>query len=359
MSNNIRVVRPHRLIPGMTLALDLEYNDTVLLKKDVVLTRKYIEKILKIDETLSVFIKGDFKEDKNIQNFIDESSKNLKNKVHVLENMSNNVKTIFNDFEFHSPQSMTHLKNVQNEIAKEFTDFRNTLVNIIGRDPNNEYLYSHSINVAILSYMLGKWLELEDDELNNLLYAALLHDIGKIKIDHTVLNKINKLTQKEYEYIQKHALIGYEVLKDIPHLDRSVSMGVLMHHERMDGSGYPLKITGNQIHKFGRIIAITDAFSAMNTERSYKKKYSPLKALAIMHKESLHKYDYTYWNTFLNNMINYYTGERVLLNTKEEGKIIQVNKKHLSKPLIVLDDSQVIDLSKDKDRFVVDIIDSE
>jgi HD-GYP domain-containing protein (c-di-GMP phosphodiesterase class II) len=343
----------------MTLALDLEYNDTVLLKKDVILTRKYIEKILRIDETLSVFIKGEFKEDKNIQNFIDESSENLKNKVHVLETMSSNVKNIFDNFQSDSNESINQLKSVQNEISKEFTDFRNTLVNIIGRDPNNEYLYSHSINVGILSYMLGKWLKLEENELNNLLYAAVLHDIGKIKIDNAILNKVNKLTTEEFKYIQKHALIGYEILKNIPNLDRSVYMGVLMHHERMDGSGYPLKIMGNQIHKFGRIIAITDAFSAMNTERSYKRKYSPLKALGIMHKESLHKYDYTYWNIFFNNMVGYYTGERVLLNTKEEGKIIKINKKDIPNPLIILDNSQVIDLSKDDNRFVIDIIDAK
>src|SRR5471030_418447 len=124
-----------------------------------------------------------------------------------------------------------------------------------------------------------------------------------------------------------------------------------MHHERLDGSGYPLGLKGNEIHDFAKIIAIADVFDAINSNRGYKRKKLPFEALQIVKTESLGKLDYEYVKVFLEHIVNYYTGEEVLLNTNEKCKIIQMNINNLERPLI-LKDENFMDLEKEKDLYI-------
>ena len=128
-----------------------------------------------------------------------------------------------------------------------------------------------------------------------------------------------------------------------------------MHHERVDGSGYPLGLKGSAIHKFAKIIAIADVFDAINSNRGFKKKKLPFEALQIVKTESFGKLDYKYSKIFLEHIVNYYTGEVVLLNTNEKCKIIQMNVNNLAKPLI-LKDREFIDLEKEKDLYIKEML---
>ena len=128
-----------------------------------------------------------------------------------------------------------------------------------------------------------------------------------------------------------------------------------MHHERLDGSGYPLGLKDNQIHQFARIIAIADVFDAINSDRLYKKSRGPFEALEIIKKESLGRLDYEYCNVFINHVINYYMGENVLLNNGKTCKIVQIDANDLTRPLL-LDDSGFIDLKKSKDLYIEKLV---
>ena len=116
-----------------------------------------------------------------------------------------------------------------------------------------------------------------------------------------------------------------------------------MHHEREDGSGYPLGITGEKIHYFAKIIAIADEFDVMNSDEAYKNKRGPFEILEIIKEKSLGKLDYEYSKIFLEHIVNYYMGEDVILNTDEKSKILQMNVNNLARPL-VLKDGEFIDL---------------
>lgn len=136
-------------------------------------------------------------------------------------------------------------------------------------DARDHLTARHSINVA--NYAMGIALEMKvpDDEVECLRIAGLLHDIGKIGVPETVLTKPGKLTEEEFAWIRRHPEIGHRILKDIPQL-HDILPGVLYHHERFDGRGYPEGIAGDDIPLVARVISLADAFDAMSSTRTYR-----------------------------------------------------------------------------------------
>jgi len=241
------------------------------------------------------------------------------------------------------------------EILDNLNDYGSILKSITNSRNIDEYLTRHCVNVALLSSMLGKWLNLPKNELMLLTYAAFLSDIGKTKVNPTILNKPSKLTESEFDEVKKHSFYAYDLIKNIPSLDKSVILGVLTHHERLDGSGYPLGLKEDKINTFAKIIAITDMFDAMTSDRVYSQKQNPLNVLEIMQHDCIGLLDYNYINTFIRKMPNYYTGEMVKLNNGCIGKIIEIDINNISKPLISVD-SNFIDLQKEKDLFIIELL---
>ena len=167
---------------------------------------------------------------------------------------------------------MNEIREFSQKIQNELKPSSIVIKNIVLYGSGSDVIYRHGVNVAALSALLGKWIGLEKSQLNLLVYSAILHDFGKTKIDRDVLKKEAPLTKNEFNMIKTHANLGYKIIKEISFLDKAVSYGVLMHHERVDGSGYPLGLKGEAIHPFAKIIAIADVFDAINSDRGYKKK---------------------------------------------------------------------------------------
>jgi HD-GYP domain-containing protein (c-di-GMP phosphodiesterase class II) len=140
-------------------------------------------------------------------------------------------------------------------------------------DAKDQYTGGHCDRVTEYSLYIGQEMGLKQDELSSLTYGAMLHDIGKIGIAESIITKEGRLTDEEYEAIKSHPEKGFEILKDI-HFLKDACLGVLHHHERYDGKGYPHGLKGEEIDKKARIIAIADAFDAMTSDRSYRKALS-------------------------------------------------------------------------------------
>jgi len=136
-------------------------------------------------------------------------------------------------------------------------------------DAKDTYTYGHSERVARIAVELGRELGLEGDELGDLYLAGLLHDVGKIGIKDTVLHKPGPLTPEEQEHIQQHVTIGYWILAELKQI-RNLLPGVLYHHERYDGTGYPDGLVGENIPRLARILAVADAYDAMSHQRPYR-----------------------------------------------------------------------------------------
>ncbi len=158
-----------------------------------------------------------------------------------------------------------------------------SLVNAI--DQKDNYTSGHSNRVGDYAKLLGVEFGMDDEELQMLEWAALLHDVGKIGIRDDVLKKPGKLTNEEYEHIKEHPVRSYEIMSGVPQLRKALE-GARHHHERYDGNGYPDGLKGEEISLHARIIQVADIFDALTTTRSYRAAYSWEKALSILHEEA-------------------------------------------------------------------------
>lgn len=146
------------------------------------------------------------------------------------------------------------------------------------------YTYTHSVNVGITALMLAKKVfgTSSDEDMHELAAGFFLHDLGKIKVDPEIINKPARLTDKEMMRMRIHPYQGYKMLRDADALSEECRIVVMEHHELFDGKGYPKRLSGDQIHIYGRICCIADVFDALTAERSYKQAMKPFDALTLM-----------------------------------------------------------------------------
>ena len=172
----------------------------------------------------------------------------------------------------------SYFKHKTKLLVKQKQDYKNIILQSImamanAIDAKDSYTHGHSRRVALYSVKIAEKLGLSSEEIDNLYYTALLHDIGKIGIPDNILNKPDRLTNDEYTYIKQHTSIGGEILKDIT-LINGISDGAKYHHERYDGKGYNECLAGEEIPLIARIICVADTYDAMNSNRAYRKALS-------------------------------------------------------------------------------------
>lgn len=363
MMGNVKTrIRLGELRPGMILAEGIRNQNKILVASGVIVTdniiKKLKEKVLVGDIVIYTMEEEDTnkaEEDKRFDNTGETKRKTAEDINKEFNEFTFDAESIFDNMYSASTYGLNEVRNFAQRIQSELEAASAIIKNIVLYGSGTDSVYRHSVNVAALSSLLAGWIGLNEKDIKLLTYSAILHDIGKMKINPDLLNKPRSLTREEFEKIKKHPVIGYDLVKEIAYLGKAVSYGILMHHERIDGSGYPLGITGEKIHEFAKIIAIADVFDAINSNRAYKKKKSPFEALELIQKESLGKLDYEFSKIFLEHVVNYYMGEEVVLNTNKVCKIVQININDLSRPLL-FDGSGFVDLNHEKDLFVVSLV---
>ena len=193
--------------------------------------------------------------------------------------------------------------------------------------------FAHCMNVALISNIFTTWLKWPKEDVEMATACGLLHDIGKLSVPYAILTKPGKLSAEEYEQIKRHPISGYQML--LAHnVDEHILYAALMHHERNDGTGYPMHLTGKQIDRFARVIAIADVYDAMTSSRVYRGPLCPFRVIEIFEAEGFQKYDVEYLLPFLENVVNTYIRNRCLLSDGRAGDIIYVNKSKLSRPIV-------------------------
>lgn len=190
------------------------------------------------------------------------------------------------------------IKKLNSELVSSYYSIIEFLVTLI--EVRDSYTSGHSKNVRELSIKMGEKMKLTPYEISELSYAALLHDIGKINISRSILNKKEKLLDKEMEEIKKHSAFGAMLVSNIPKL-KNLAKVILYHHERFDGSGYPTGLSGEKIPFFSRIISVADSFDAMISERAYRKAIPVDTALEIISSESSKQFDPEIVKCFIKN----------------------------------------------------------
>ncbi|WP_425059490.1 hypothetical protein SCACP_00830 [Sporomusa carbonis] len=221
-----------------------------------------------------------------------------------------------------------------------------------------EYTFKHSVNVAIISGILGKWLGLPDTQLKELILAALMHDLGKAVIPLEILNKPGKLTDEEMAVVRSHSREGYQLLIKSKRISDDIKLGVLHHHERNDGSGYPLGLSDNQINYYAKIIAVVDTYDAMTAERVYRNRLTPFCAAETIEQQMFNKFDPEICLTFLNNVRDYLLYTKVMLSNGQVGEVVYLHGSSGTRPIVKLNDGSFLDLEKHKELSIVDVIGS-
>ena len=218
----------------------------------------------------------------------------------------------------------------------------------------DEYTFSHSINVSLLCNLFAYWLQLDEEETIYLTTAGMLHDIGKMKISKKILNKRGRLTDSEFEIMKQHSVLGYRILKD-QDIPNEIKLGTLMHHERIDGSGYPLGVRGDKISKYAKIISICDIYDAMTSDRIYRGRICPFEVIKTFEVSSYGELDTTYLLVFLKNIAYTYFGSWVRLDDGRQGEVVFINPNSLSRPMIRVGDD-IIDLSQNESLEIIGVI---
>lgn len=189
------------------------------------------------------------------------------------------------DAMFKNPESLENVKNAQ-PVVDNFIDIilhdYNAVESLMKITAHDYYTHTHSINVSIYTLSLGSYLGMEGRELEVLGMAAILHDLGKSKIDYEIINKNGKLTDEEFAQMKDHPALGHEIALILNIDDARILSGIRHHHEKMEGGGYPDNLRGEEISQFARIIGVCDVFDALSTKRSYKDPMSSFEALHLM-----------------------------------------------------------------------------
>lgn len=234
------------------------------------------------------------------------------------------------------PIDLEEFKRIAKMIVRDFNDDYELLgcVDLLKRLDKDSYY--HSINVAFLALLVGRWQKYDHEKLERLVLTALLHDVGKLKIKASILGKKEKdMTLLEKLEYRRHTILGYELLASYKELDVEVLKGVLSHHECMDGSGYPLSLEGDVLNDFAKIIGIVDTFDHL------KEKYHIFKAIRHLGSIRYKKFDKEILLQFCNNVVNYYIGCKVLLSTGEVGEVAFIQTKALYRPIVKVKDRKI------------------
>jgi HD-GYP domain-containing protein (c-di-GMP phosphodiesterase class II) len=333
--------------PGMRIAEDI-YNEygAVIVAENTILDEYIIDRIRKLD-----LVKIKIYEDAG--DMITASSSELFN-AQYNENMSV-VKNILRDISLGKEVDIESVNKVTDSIIARINENRDIVDCINNLRTADKYLYAHSINVSLLVMLIGKWLKYDYKKIKSLVISGFLHDIGKSKISPEILNKPGPLSSEEFEKIKKHPVYGYEIARSIPGLDDDILKGILMHHEREDGSGYPSRLKSGQISNFAKIIAVADIYDAMTSDKAYRGNICPINVMETMEKDYFGVLDHKVVSVFLKNIASYYIGDLVKLSNGSIGEIVYINPYNISKP-IVKSNNSYIDLSMEKDIRIIELV---
>lgn len=235
------------------------------------------------------------------------------------------------------------LMAIYNDISTTYNtgiELLNFLYNLM---PNEDELtYNHCLNSALLAGIFADWSNMSAADKRLLILSSFYYDIGKLKLPYELLWKPGKLSEEEYNEIRKHPVIGYAVLNGTS-LDQHIKNVVIMHHERMDGSGYPYHMKGDKIDLFARYVAIIDTYTAMASPRSYRLALTPLQIVGHF-EANMPQYDTELLLPLLHRIADAQIGTTVQLSNDSIWDIFLIHSGRLSRPILKNENNEFIDL---------------
>ena len=215
-------------------------------------------------------------------------------------------------------------------------------------------LYAHTINVALFGQLLARWSGCAEAEMEEVMAAGLLHDIGFLELWKDGQEQTEFLQEYETERYEKHVVSGYNLIKKM-NIDQRIKQAVLTHHERVNGSGFPLQVMGDNINWISRILAVADTYDALTMRQGDKAGISAFEAIKKMEDEGYNRLDANYLMTFLKRIAETMIQRNVILNDGRMGRVVMINKYKLSCPLVQVGDT-FVDLAKQSRYYIQEIL---
>ncbi len=263
----------------------------------------------------------------------------------VKKRVSEGIKFLYHDTS--APNFIDTAANVTNSLVDSIMDNEAVALNIDTLKFSDEYTFQHSVDVATIAMLIAKNSDMSEAEIQKIGMAGLLHDMGKSKIPNEILNKAGKLTEEEFAIMKNHSVFGYQILKEKGGIPQEVLMGVLQHHEKLNGKGYPMNVAVDKIHPYAKILSIADIYDALVTERPYKKAFSQQDAIEMI-MAMTDELDITFMRSFLGIVILYPVNSIVTLSNGEKAKVLKNNPQYPLRPKVIgLRSGKVYDLSED------------
>ena len=351
----MRYIPSKCLQPGQILAKNITFDkNRILLRRGVTLTSSIIKKIENLG-LQGVYIDDDISRDINISSVISDE---LRYKA------TKGVASFFlnaNQGQMGKGQKqINEIKDILLGIVDEIRLNPNLKINIVDLRTYDDYTFSHSINVSVLSVVVGAVLGLDKYQLNELALGALIHDIGKVFCDKNIINKPARLTPEEYEEVKLHTVRGYNYLFTSDNIPLNAKLAVLSHHEKYNGLGYPENKSKEDIPLFGRIISVVDVYDALTSDRSYRKAMLPSQAFEYILSGYNTMFDPAVVEAFIKKVAFYPVGTCVKLSNGITGIVVENFDSSYLRPLIrIISNTRLtdeyIDLAHDSSTLNVTI----
>lgn len=246
-----------------------------------------------------------------------------------------------------SPDFTTATMSITNDLMQAINENDALAVDISALKVSDEYTFKHSVDVATMAMIIAKKTGMSKQDIYDIGIAGLLHDIGKSKIPNEILNKPGRLTDEEFAVMKHHPIYGYRILEENKSLTDNIKLGVLQHHEKINGKGYPMGVEGEQISLFAKIISVVDIYDALVTERPYKLGFSPRDAVEMIMAMTA-ELDMDALKGFLSSVILYPVGSTVVLSNGEKARVVENFEEAILRPKVVgLKTGRVYDLAWD------------
>lgn len=349
-AKNLVLIDMGMFCAGMYIKAPIYYlykGNYVLFCKDVLLS----DKILKKMYTASVSTDGVFIPSDSYEEIWDESLRQHSVMSVKYEQAYENVRQdyskvltktvgLLGDATPETGISLPFVDDISHDIANEIQGTDQSImlrcVNMI--NAVDQYLYTHCVNVATLNGLIGRWLNLSNEDITLLIQCGLVHDVGKLKIDSQILNKKGKLTAEEFDEIKKHPVFSHEILLQSGETNPVILNAVLQHHEKPNGTGYPKGLDLNKISLFARITSVSDVYDAMVSKRCYKEASTPFQVLEQFKTNRFSGLDLEIVNVFLANVTFLFIGMKVMLSNGECAEVVFVPSNDYANPVVKVGD---------------------
>ena len=350
-----KFMRTRQLKPGMRV--DHPVSDRlgrVLVARGATLDEYIIEAMLKMG-IMSVYIQEITDDDenepispaaqKNIERLRTEDRSKVSLSASVRERVAEGIQYVYSNTD--DPALVQATDSIADTLISAIQENDAMAIDISALKTSDEYTFKHSVDVATISMIVAKKMGMTDEEIHEIGVAGLLHDVGKTKIPLEILNKPGRLDDAEFEVMRQHSVYSYRIIQNNADLSEEVKLGVLQHHEKINGAGYPIGVSGQQISPYAKVLAVADIYDALVTERPYKSAFSQREAIEMI-MSMTQELDLFAMESFLQSMILYPVDSIVELSNGEKAKVVKNSPYYILRPTVVgLASGKVYDLGED------------